>query len=104
MNGKHVKQMLLVGGGLLAVLVLAGVPLGAALPYALLLACPVMMMAMMFFMGGGGLGGHHGHVDGRGGPPEHEDSAPQVVDPAGQPVDKAAGRRPSAWPRPRGRG
>ena len=60
-NGKHLKYMLLVGGGLFAVLLVAGVPLSTALSYAVLLACPLMMVGMMFMMGhGNGSSGHAG--------------------------------------------
>ena len=61
MNGKHLKYMLLVGGGLFVVLLVAGVPVSTALFYAVLLACPLMMVAMMAMMGHGtGSGGHAG--------------------------------------------
>lgn len=46
----HLKHMLIGGAAILAVLLVAGVDLGRALPYALLLACPLGMAAMMFFM------------------------------------------------------
>ena len=60
-NGKHLKYMLLIGGGLFAVLLVSGVPLGTALSYAALLACPLMMVGMMFMMGhGNGSNGHAG--------------------------------------------
>jgi Protein of unknown function (DUF2933) len=42
------------------VLAIAGVPLAALLPYALLLACPLMMIFMMRGMGGDGED-HTGH-------------------------------------------
>ena len=63
MKGNHLTHMLLGGAAILAVLLVAGVPLGAALPYAFVLACPLMMFAMMFMMGrgnGNGGGGHGG--------------------------------------------
>ena len=50
-NG-HLKQMLLGGGVLLVGMLLFGVPLATALPYAALLACPLMMVWMMFAMSG----------------------------------------------------
>lgn len=53
MGMKHVTSMLGGGAVVLAVLWLAGVPLATALPYALLLACPLMMIAMMRSMNGG---------------------------------------------------
>lgn len=58
MNGNHVKHMLLGGGGILVALLVGGMSLGTALPYALLLACPLMMGAMMFMMMRDGSRGH----------------------------------------------
>jgi hypothetical protein len=49
----HLKWMLVAGGGALVVLALSGVSLAQALPYALLLACPLMMFFMMFSMSHG---------------------------------------------------
>jgi type III secretory pathway component EscV len=49
----HVKYMVLGGAAVLAVAVLAGVPLVSALPLAILLACPLMMLLMMGTMSGG---------------------------------------------------
>ena len=43
-----------------AVLALLGVPLGAVVPFAVVLACPLMMIVMMRGMGGGGED-HSGH-------------------------------------------
>lgn len=70
MHGNHMKHMLMAGGGLLVVLLVAGVPLGTELPYAIALACPLMMVAMIVMMGRGqagqGRGGHaeaHAHHD-----------------------------------------
>ncbi len=57
----HVRGMLIAGGAVLVVLIVAGVDLRTAVPYALLLACPLMMFFMMRgHMGGAGHGGHHG--------------------------------------------
>ena len=50
MKGNHLTHMLLGGAAILAMLLVAGVPLGAALPYALVLACPLMMIVMMLMM------------------------------------------------------
>jgi hypothetical protein len=65
MHRNHVRQMLIGGGVALAVLLMAGVPLGQALPLAAALACPLMMIFMMRSMGGqsrhGGCG--HGNAD-----------------------------------------
>ena len=64
MHGNHMKHMLIGGAGLLAVLLAIGVPLSSALPYAVLLACPLMMLMMMRSMGGGGGHGGGGHDHG----------------------------------------
>lgn len=51
----------IVGAALVAAaLAIAGVPLGALLPFAVLLACPLMMVFMMRGMHGGGED-HKGH-------------------------------------------
>ncbi|HEX2905208.1 MAG TPA: DUF2933 domain-containing protein [Jatrophihabitans sp.] len=77
-NGKHLKYMLLIGGGLFAVLLVAGVPLSAALSYALLLACPLMMVWMMLSMPSHDGSEHSGHEpdsetrSGRGASNTHE--------------------------------
>ncbi len=47
----HLKHMAIAGGAILLVLAIAGVDLGQALRWALLLACPIGMIAMMAFMG-----------------------------------------------------
>lgn len=60
MYGNHMKHMLLGGAGVLIVLLLAGVSFGTALPYAFLLACPLMMGAMMWSMGRGNNGDRGG--------------------------------------------
>jgi len=46
----HLKHMAIGAVVILAVLLAFGVDLGQALPYAILLACPLGMVAMMFFM------------------------------------------------------
>lgn len=48
---RHLKQMLIGGVAILAVLLLAGVPLATAAQWAVLLACPLMMVGMMLMMG-----------------------------------------------------
>jgi hypothetical protein len=53
MKGNHLTHMLLGGAAILAVLLVAGVPLGAALTYAAVLACPLMMVGMMLMMNHG---------------------------------------------------
>lgn len=75
MHGNHVKHMLIAGGGLLVVLIVAGVPLGTALPYAVALACPLMMVAMMLMMGRGRAGGGHGKA-----PAHHDDTVTAAPD------------------------
>ena len=47
----HLKHMAVAGGAILLVLVIAGVDLGQALRWAILLACPIGMVAMMAYMG-----------------------------------------------------
>ena len=59
----HVIVMLVAAGGVLAALWIAGVPLGAAAPLALFLACPLMMFFMMRGMDHGGSGQTHDHSD-----------------------------------------
>lgn len=59
----HIKHMAIGAAVVLALLLAFGVDLSKALPYALLLACPLGMVGMMFFMGRGnghGHGDHHG--------------------------------------------
>jgi hypothetical protein len=53
MMRNHLKQILFAGLGALAVLLVAGVPLARAVPYAVTLACPLMMIAMMWMMSRG---------------------------------------------------
>lgn len=91
MGGKHLKYTLLGAAALLAVLVLAGVPLESAVVTALALSCPLMMLFMM-----GGHGGHaRPHVHGE--PREHgEHSEPggrqwRAGDPADRGADRPAG-------------
>lgn len=50
---KHLVQMGVAGGVILVGLWAFGVPLSAALPYALFLACPLMMLWMMTGMNHG---------------------------------------------------
>ena len=46
----HLKHMVIGGGAILVVLLLFGVGFREALPWAFLLACPLMMVGMMFMM------------------------------------------------------
>ncbi|MEO8556982.1 MAG: DUF2933 domain-containing protein [Actinomycetota bacterium] len=46
----HLLQMLGIGGVVLVVLLAAGTSFRTALPFAILLACPLMMGGMMFMM------------------------------------------------------
>ncbi|WP_024288372.1 hypothetical protein [Cellulomonas sp. KRMCY2] len=60
----HLKHMVIGGAGILVVLLLFGVGFQEALPWALLLACPLMMVGMMFMMNrnhGAGASGEHQH-------------------------------------------
>jgi len=63
MKGNHLTHVLLGGAVILAVLLVAGVPLGAALSYAAVLACPLMMIVMMAIMGRGKGDADAGEVD-----------------------------------------
>jgi hypothetical protein len=88
MHGNHLKHMLIGGAVVLAALLIVGVPLGTALPYAALLACPLMMISMMLSMNGHGGHGGHGERDGR---------------PTGQPHDvDAGGQVPEQLQHPQG--
>lgn len=58
MSIKHIAAMLGIGAVVAAVLVAFGLPLATVLPFAFILACPLMMVAMMFMMGGNGM--NHG--------------------------------------------
>ena len=49
----HLKHMLIGGGAVLVVLLLVGVSVRDALPWAVVLACPLMMVGMMFMMSRG---------------------------------------------------
>jgi hypothetical protein len=51
MHGRSTGYVVVAGGALSVGLVVAGTPLPALLPYALLLACPLMMVLMMRSMG-----------------------------------------------------
>lgn len=52
MTVNHLKHMAIGAGIVFTGLFLVGVPIGSALTYGLLLACPLMMVAMMVMMGG----------------------------------------------------
>jgi choline-glycine betaine transporter len=62
MNRNHLSWLVIVGVVAVA-LAVAGVPFGALLPFAVLLACPLMMVFMMKGMHGmhGGGESHVGH-------------------------------------------
>ncbi|MGN6242266.1 MAG: DUF2933 domain-containing protein [Motilibacteraceae bacterium] len=77
MNGGHLKHMIVGGLALLGLLLIAGVPLASALPYTVLLACPLMMIFIMSSMGGHG-SGCHGH-DGKGAHESGDEGDPQSV-------------------------
>jgi len=74
----HLKHMAVGAAVVLALLLAFGVDLSKALPYALLLACPLGMVGMMFFMG---RGSGHGHEDPHG-PSAHGHNHDEVVDAA----------------------
>ena len=57
----HLLGMLGIGGVVLVGLLATGSSLKTALPYAALLACPVMMVGMMFMMMRGGNGQKQGN-------------------------------------------
>ena len=63
MQHDRIPTYLLAAAAIAAVLAIVGVPLAALLPYALLLACPLMMIFMMRGMTGMGSGreNHTGH-------------------------------------------
>ncbi len=61
----HLKHMAIAGALIVVVLLVAGVDLGRAVPYALALACPVGMILMMVMMNKhSGQGGGQGHCHG----------------------------------------
>jgi hypothetical protein len=74
MHGHHLKHMLIGGGALLIGLLAFGVPLGTALQYAIVLACPLMMIVMMAMMGRA----HGGHE--RGGRDQMQTDVEKVAD------------------------
>ena len=73
----HLKHMLIGGAAILAVLLVAGVDLRQALPWAVLLACPLMMIGMMAMMGRGGMS--HGQGMTHGQTPGSSHVAPDAV-------------------------
>lgn len=74
----HLKHMVIAGVGVFALLLIFGVDVGKALPWAALLACPLMMVAMMWTMNRG-QGGHGGHGNARdqGNTVQPSDTAPE---------------------------
>lgn len=78
----HLKHMIIGGAVVLVALLAFGVDLGRALPYALLLACPLGMFGMMFMMNRQGGHNHAGHdADGKGSSCHEEKPAPGQVAP-----------------------
>lgn len=73
----HIKHMAIGAVVILAVLLAFGVDLGQALPYAILLACPLGMAAMMLFMNRRGGHEHGGDTDQDAG---HEHTTPTRED------------------------
>lgn len=78
-HSSHLQHMLIGGSVLLVGMLLLGVPLAAALPYAALLACPLMMVAMMFAMFGSQRHGSGGPTHGSA--RDHRDSGLDVPEP-----------------------
>lgn len=81
-NRRHLTYMLLAGVVILIAMSALGVPLARALPYAVILACPLMMVFMMRGMD------HNAHVD-----PQHDGRTPVAsavhLDDAAHPLDQA---------------
>jgi hypothetical protein len=63
----HFKQMLYGAAAIFGVLLVVGVPVGTALYYGLLLACPLMMVWMLITMNIHGHGGASSHESTRHG-------------------------------------
>lgn len=95
MKRNHLVTMLAGGAVLLVVLLAAGVPLANALPYAAILACPLMMIGMMWAMNrnGGGHGAHGGTCCG-----QHDHQNERVTAAPGPAGPAADDRPPSASP------
>lgn len=62
MNHRQMFKPMLIAAGVLAVLGIAGVPVGAIVLPLILLACPLMMFFMMRGMGHGGGRSHDEHM------------------------------------------
>jgi hypothetical protein len=79
-HSSHLKHMLIGGAVLLVGMVAFGVPLAAALLYAMLLACPLMMTWMVFSMSGSQRqgGGDHDHLSV---PPRRDSRGDATADP-----------------------
>jgi hypothetical protein len=74
----HLLGMLGIGALVLVVLLATGSSLRTALPFAVLLACPLMMGGMMFMMMRGGNGSKQSNdVNNRRGPTDDTDGHPQ---------------------------
>ncbi|MGV8965835.1 MAG: DUF2933 domain-containing protein [Cellulomonas sp.] len=72
----HLLAMVGIGAFVLVVLLLAGRSFGEALPFAFLLACPLMMIGMLYMMRGAGNSHQHGNTTPTTRPHEHD--APPV--------------------------
>lgn len=92
----HLKFMLFAGAAALGALWISGVSLSSALPYALLLACPVGMLAMMAMMGRGKGSCHDPahHHGGATGTPQDDHSSSGQRDPAAPQRIPSAPRMP----------
>lgn len=63
MSVKHLGGMLGIAAVVALVLAAVGVPWTTILPFAFILACPLMMIGMMLMMGGMGMGMSHDQRD-----------------------------------------
>jgi Protein of unknown function (DUF2933) len=72
MQHNRMPTYLLAAAAVAVALVIAGIPLAVLLPYALLLACPLMMILMMRGMGAT----HSGSQDHTGHGREHDPTGP----------------------------
>lgn len=79
-HSRTTTSLVVVAALVAAVLIAVGAPLASLLPFALLLACPLMMVFMMR-----GMSGSHGSEDHTGHGCEH-DATQKAEPPAGRPL------------------